>query len=135
MTPKELNDLMQQSAQDAIKIANEEFKIELDFSADSASKVDQIIDLYLQTYQQQVFEDKAVFTICNVYGAYLGESFLKLCGGNWYYDDSNQDAPAIYLMLGEKSYAFAGICYERLMQRSSISIAEYFNQALGQHIN
>lgn len=130
MEQQALNQLMRESATDAVKTSREEFAIELDFSAESISLVDAIILKFLDTFNDQALEDKAVFTICNIYGAYLGEVFRKLAGGQWQYNLQDEEAPSIMLMHQDKTFAFAGICYERLVNDSSASVQRYFNQAL-----
>jgi hypothetical protein len=131
MEQQALNQLMRESADDAIKTSREEFAIELDFSPESIALVDTVILKFLDTYNDQALEDKAVFTICNIYGAYIGETFRKLAGGQWQYNLQDEEAPSIMLMYQEKTFAFAGICYERLVHDSSVSVQHYFNEALG----
>lgn len=131
MEQQALNQLMRESADDAIRTSREEFGIELDYSPDSISLVDTIILKFLDTYNEQALEDKAVFTLCNIYGAYIGETFRKLAGGQWQYNLQNEEAPSIMLMYQEKTFAFAGICYERLVNDSNISVKRYFDEALG----
>lgn len=131
MEQQALNQLMRESADDAIKTTREEFAIELDFSPESIASVDTVISKFLDTYNDQALEDKAVFTICNIYGAYIGETFRKLAGGQWQYNLQDEEAPSIMLMYQEKTFAFAGICYERLVNDSSVSVQRYFNEALG----
>jgi len=131
MEQQALNQLMRESADDAIKTSKEEFAIELDFSPESIALVDTVILKFLDTYNDQALEDKAVFTICNIYGAYIGETFRKLAGGQWQYNLQDEEAPSIMLMYQEKTFAFAGICYERLVNDSSVSVQRYFNEALG----
>ena len=132
MEQQALNQLMRDSANDAITTSQEEFNVQLDYSVDSVAQVDQIILQFLQNYKEQALEDKAVFTICNIYGAYIGETFRKLAGGQWQYNIENEDAPTIMLIFNDKSFAFAGICYERLVNNSKISVKRYFDEALGQ---
>ncbi len=131
MEQQALNQLMRESADDAIKTSREEFAIELDFTPESIALVDTVILKFLDTYNDQALEDKAVFTICNIYGAYIGETFRKLAGGQWQYNLQDEEAPSIMLMYQEKTFAFAGICYERLVNDSSVSVQRYFNEALG----
>ena len=133
MKNEELAQLMKDSANDAVTIANDEFSIPLDYSKQSISLVDDILLSYLKKYQDIALDDKAVFTICNVYGAYVGETFKKLCGGQWFYDESNADAPALFLVIGDHSFAFAGICYQRLVNNGDMTVLEYFEQAISQH--
>jgi hypothetical protein len=132
MEQQALNQLMRDSANDAITTSQEEFNVQLDYSVDSIAQVDQIILQFLENYKEQALEDKAVFTICNIYGAYIGETFRKLAGGQWQYNIENEDAPTIMLIFNDKSFAFAGICYERLVNNSKISVKRYFDEALGQ---
>ena len=129
MQPSQLNDLMQQSARDAVATASEQANISLDYSEDSVRLVDKTIAEILKKFPEESQEDKAVFTICNIFGAYLGEVFKKHHGGQWQYHDEDVNAPSIYLNVDERSYAFAGICYEKLVKNHSISVSKYYEQA------
>jgi hypothetical protein len=131
MEQQALNQLMRESAEDAIKTSREEFGIELDFSSKSIALVDAIISKFLDVYNDQVLEDKTVFTICNMYGAYIGEVFRKLAGGQWEYNLQDEEAPSIMLMYQDKKFAFAGICYERLVNGNNVSVERYFTEAIG----
>lgn len=129
MTREELEQLMADSAKNAVSTTAEEFHIELDFSPESIAKVDDVLLSWIGRYKDQALEDKAVFTLCNIYGAYLGESFRQLIGGEWIYANE-EDAPYVLLEYAGKTYAFAGICYERLVNDSTISVKRYFDQAV-----
>ena len=58
----------------------------------------------------------------------------SLIGGSWRYDESDKTAPYVVLDVGEYSYAFAGICYERLVNDSQITVFAYYEQALSNHL-
>lgn len=130
MTNEELNQLMADSAQNAITTTKEEFDVVLDGNPNSVELIDDVILLWIDKYKEKALEDKTVFTICNIYGAYLGEIFRNLVGGQWRYNDSEPDAPYVLLEYAGKSYAFAGICYQRLVNDSQISVSNYFQQAV-----
>ncbi|MCC2604282.1 hypothetical protein [Planctobacterium marinum] len=130
MTREELDELMQDSARNAVITTRDEFGINLDGSADSIKVIDEVILRWINKYRDQALEDKAVFTLCNIYGAYVGEVFRSTVGGQWSYDESNPDAPYVLLEYGIHSYAFAGVCYQRLVNDSQISVENYFNQAI-----
>lgn len=130
MTREELDELMQDSARNAVITTRDEFGVELDGSPDSIKLVDEVILKWINRYRDQALEDKAVFTLCNIYGAYVGEVFKSTVGGNWAYDDSDPEAPHVLFEYGTHSYAFAGICYQRLVNDSQISVDSYFNQAI-----
>ncbi|WP_100641006.1 hypothetical protein [Alteromonas facilis] len=130
MDQQELNALMADSAKNAVETTHKEFGIDLDGSPDSISQVDDVLLSFLDKYQDSALEDQAVFTLCNIYGAYVGEVFKKSLGGEWRYDVSDPSAPYVVLDYNNRSYAFAGICYERLVNDSTISVKAYFDKAL-----
>jgi hypothetical protein len=130
MSNKELTELMVDSANNAVSTTLSEFNFELDGSVDSISDVDDVILSWIDKYKDRALEDSSVFTICNIYGAYIGEIFRKKVGGHWRYDQSNENAPYVLLEYGDKSYAFAGICYQRLVNDSVISVRDYFDKAV-----
>nr|WP_269468660.1 hypothetical protein [Alteromonas sp. ASW11-130] len=124
---------MKECASDAVQTAEEEFNVKLDLTQDSVANVDDVLLSFVDKYHDKALEDNAVFTICNIYGAYIGEVFKKMIGGTWRYDQSNPDAPFVVLDVNENSYAFSGICYERLVNNSNISVKAYFDKALANH--
>jgi len=130
MELEELNGLMQDSAKNAVVSTNNEFGLALDGSVESIAIVDDALLSYLDKYQDSALEDEAVFTLCNIYGAYIGEIFKSVIGGQWRYDDSDAKAPYVVLDYAGHSYAFAGICYQRLVNDSTISVKEYFDKAV-----
>ena len=133
MQQSELDELMKSSAADAVITSKEEFDLELSYTPESITLVDDILLAFIDKYHDQVLEDQAVFTICNIFGAYTGEVFKQLVGGEWRYDQSNPDAPYMVLAYANNSYAFAGICYERLVNDSQVSVKAYFDQACNHH--
>ncbi|BCO19245.1 hypothetical protein LHL20_16845 [Alteromonas sp. McT4-15] len=133
MSPEELNKLMSDCAKDAVVASSTEFDITLDNSPDSVRLVDDILLSFIDKYHDQALEDEAVFTICNIFGAYIGEVLKTQIGGEWVYDQSNPNAPTVFLKVGENTYAFAGICYERLVNDSQVSVFAYYEQALNNH--
>ena len=130
MNNDELQRLMNDSANDAIEVSKEEFNVDLDYSHESIQEIDRLFSSFKETFKEQVLEDKAIFTLCNIYGAYIGEVFKKLADGYWIYDESEQDAPTIFLKVDEHTYAFAGICYENLVNDNEMSVKSYFDAAL-----
>ncbi|AWL12201.1 hypothetical protein HMF8227_01728 [Saliniradius amylolyticus] len=130
MTREELESLMVDSAHNAVTTTREEFGIELDFSQDSINQVDEVLLRWLERYKSEALEEQAVFTLCNIYGAYVGEVFRKHIGGHWVYDDTNPDAPTIMLEYAGKTYAFAATCYQRLVNDNQISVQKYYELAV-----
>tara|TARA_Y100000780_G_scaffold75307_1_gene67676 strand:- start:14855 stop:15268 length:414 start_codon:yes stop_codon:yes gene_type:complete len=133
MSPDELNKLMSDCAKDAAVTAADEFNIVLDNSPESVALVDDVLLSFVDKYHDLALEDEAVFTICNIFGAYIGEILKAQLDGEWIYDQSNPKAPTVFLKVGENTYALAGICYERLVNDSQISVFAYYEQALANH--
>ncbi|AWB67237.1 hypothetical protein C2869_12660 [Saccharobesus litoralis] len=131
MKQVEIAQLMADSAQDAIKFANDEFQVKLDETIESIAIIDELILNCLPLLNNESEKDKIIFTVCNMFGAYLGEVFIKYIGGQWIYDDSNPDAPSTYLSFNGKTFAFAGICYQRLINDQTVSVRKYFELAQG----
>ena len=134
MTSAELTDLMIDSAKNAVTTTIEEFNIALDGTDQSIDLVDDVILCWLGRYKDQALEESAVFTICNIYGAYVGEIFRNKVGGNWTYDESDTTAPYVVLNYAGNNYPFAGICYQRLVNDSQISVRSYYDQALANNL-
>ncbi|BFT30236.1 hypothetical protein D210916BOD24_14120 [Alteromonas sp. D210916BOD_24] len=130
MSPEEINKLMSECANDAVSAASSEFDITLDHSPASVALVDKILLEYVERYHDKALEDEAVFTICNIYGAYVGEILKAQVGGSWIYDQTNPEAPSVFLQVGENTYAFAGICFERMVNDSKVSVNAYYEIAL-----
>ncbi|WP_394220365.1 hypothetical protein [Alteromonas gracilis] len=133
MTPDELNKLMADCASDAVATAAEEFNIVLDHSPASVELIDDVLLSFVDKYHDQALEDQAVFTICNIFGAYVGEILKAQLSGEWVYDQTDPNAPSVFLKVGDNTYAFAGICYERLVNDSQVSVNAYYQQALSNH--
>lgn len=130
MSREELTELMVDCAQNAVITTQQEFNLDLDGTDQSLELVDEVILGWLARYRNQALEENAIFTICNIYGAYVGEIFRKKVGGNWNYDVSNPDAPYVVLEYAGNTFAFPGICYQRLVNDSEVSVKSYFEQAV-----
>ncbi|MCC5855614.1 MAG: hypothetical protein JJU10_08060 [Idiomarina sp.] len=126
----ELQQLMLESAADAVKFAQEEFSVPLDQSPESIAAVDDLILAVRERYQNDVHDSKVIFTLCNLFGAYIGEVFRTRYGGTWVYDDGDKDAPAVFLAIGEYTFAFAGIVYQRLVNDQTLSTRLYYEEAV-----
>jgi hypothetical protein len=72
-----------------------------------------------------------LFTICSILGAFIGEIFKATAGGEWFMDESVPDAPFVVLNYAGKSFPFASICYEKIVNKPEVSIAKYYELALG----
>src|SRR5690554_5624275 len=104
----ELKQLMKDTAADASAYAAEEFTVTLDQSEASLETVDDLLLQAREKYGQDLHNSKVIFTLCNMFGAYVGEIFRNQYGGTWLYDDADSQAPSVYLQHGKYTFAFAG---------------------------
>lgn len=131
---EELQQLMQDSAQDAIAYAAEEFAIQLDQSEASIELIDSLILQARNKYGASVQDSKIIFTLCNMLGAYVGEVFRRQYAGEWIYDETDPSAPSVFLKHGQYTFAFAGIIYQRLINDQTLSVRLYYQESVSNAI-
>lgn len=129
MEQQEIEKIMKSSAQEAIDMAKNELKLELDGTFSSLAVVDNIIAQYALGHQREKLSDEHVFTICNLFGGYLGEVFIEHVGGQWIYDNSVEDEPFVAVAFNDKSFAFPGVCYQKLVNDNAVSVQRYYELA------
>ncbi|KMT66586.1 hypothetical protein [Catenovulum maritimum] len=130
MNQAEITKLMEESSQDAVQYIKSEYDVELDFSLESISLIDKAILWSMAKLKDEQDKEKFIFVVCNMFGAYIGETFKKHIGGEWLYDETDPEAPSVYLAFSGKTYAFAGICYEKLINDVNTSVKKYFDLAI-----
>ena len=129
MDKNELTELMLASAQDAVVFAQQQFQLTLDYSTESVSKVDQLLDELAVKHRQKPLPDAEIFTLSNIFGAYLGQIFLKTIGGEWFYQQANEQAPFVTLNYGNHEYPFASVVYHKLVVNAEVRLKEYLRLA------
>lgn len=126
MQNSDLSQLMQQAADDAVTYSQQEYQITLDRSIDSLQQIDSILS---QLHQQQ-HSAEVLFTVSNIFGAYIGEAFIANVGGAWRNNETDSTAPFIYIQLADKEFPFASVCYHKITHDNSISLYDYVMQAM-----
>lgn len=83
-----LHEVMQAYADDAVKYAKNKFGIVLDYSEQSLVNVDALLSA--MTSQGLLTKDElsaeqqdGIWTLCNVFGGYVGAVIIKHIGGQW----------------------------------------------------
>lgn len=130
-TTEELNKLMADASKDAVAFINEQFERQITLSQDDLDMVDNVITKLAIEHLQTPLNNEKLYTICSIMGAFVGEVFKDIVGGEWFMDESVPDAPFVVLNYAGKSFPFASICYEKLVNDQSISVAKYYELALG----
>lgn len=83
--------VMQANAEQAVRHAREQFKWELDFSPASLERVDRIVDVLHVELPRSLLAravkgpalDAEVWAMAKMWGAYVGETLRRQCGGRW----------------------------------------------------
>jgi len=132
MNTEELNQLMKQLQGDAVVFAKNDYDLQLTSDVADISKVDTIISA-LKERNSASFKDKELFTLSNVFGAYVGEVVRNAVGGSWLYDTSDEQAPAVRLIIDSSDYPFASVIYQHLTGSPDVSIQDYAQNAIARH--
>lgn len=131
MDEKESQALMKDLANDAVTFADSEFGVELNFSADSIPSVYQLIVKLREQFQSDLADEKTIYTLSNILGAYCGECFIKQYGGSWLIEDDGEKN-MIYLQKGALTFPFPGVVYFNMVDADSLPIDEYYREAAQQ---
>tara|TARA_R110002126_G_scaffold199679_2_gene347355 strand:+ start:9724 stop:10131 length:408 start_codon:yes stop_codon:yes gene_type:complete len=129
MQPNDINKLMQDAAQDAVTYVEDQHQLQLDFTISSLASVDTVLTTLHQQQAQQSHSAELLFTLSNIIGAYIGEVFIANYGGYWHSNTADSAAPYISVHLSDKEFPFASVCYHKITQDNSISVADYVKQA------
>jgi hypothetical protein len=127
---KQLNQLMLDSAEDAVKYVKHisDKDIKLDYAG--LGELDLVLDELAKENAMTPLEDKVLFTVSTMFGAFIGELFKIEAGGEWFMDESDPKAPFIVLNYAGRAYPFASVCFEKIVNNSEISACRYFELAL-----
>ncbi|CAM3908056.1 hypothetical protein [Rheinheimera salexigens] len=126
----DISKLMQESANDAVIYCQQEHKITLDRSIESLQQLDKILAKFHQQEQQKPHDAEILFTISNMFAAYIGEVFIANVGGSWANNETDAKAPFIYIQFADKEFPFASVCYHKIMHDNTISVYDYVMQAM-----
>ncbi len=127
----ELQQLMLDSATEAVQYAETTHQQHLDFSKESAGQLDAILTKLHHEHKQQAISNEHLFTLSHLFGAYLGQIFQQKVGGEWVQLQLGDDnSPVICLCHNDKEFPFASVCYNKIVNDVSLSLSYYLNQAL-----
>jgi len=130
MNPNELSELMLQSAKDAVSYAQEDHQVTLDLSLESLPLVDVLLSSIAHQQQKQRMSDAHMFALCNIFGAYLGQVFLSVVGGQWVHQTGDETAPYVSLNYNNKEFPLASLVYHKVTKNPDLSVNDYVRQAI-----
>lgn len=124
-----LNETMQAASQDAIVFAQEIMGFTLDKSLDSLYLIDALLLQLKEQHLLKNFTAAELFTLSSIFGAYVGELFIKHRAGEWFYDESKAEEPYTAVKVQDKDFPFASICYHQIVNKPQMSLSAYFEKA------
>ncbi len=130
MNHTELTELMRQSAQDAAAYAKDEHQLVLDFTLESLPLVDVLLSTVAHQQQKQRMSDAHMFALCNIFGAYLGQVFVSVVGGEWVHQTADESAPYVSLNYNNKEFPLASLVYHKVTKNPDLSVNDYVRQAI-----
>lgn len=130
ITNTELTTLMQQSAADAVQFAADEYQIALDCSLESLPLVDTILQQLNHHHRQNRLSEEHLFTLANIFGAYLGQIFISVVGGEWMHQKAVEDAPYVSLNYNNREFPLASLCFHKIVKDPDLSVRDYIRQAI-----
>lgn len=130
MLNTELTELMQQSAKDAVSYARDEHQVELDLTLESLPLVDVLLTSIFHQQQKQRMSDAHMFALCNIFGAYLGQVFISVVGGEWVHQTADESAPYVSLNYNNKEFPLASLVYHKVTKNPDLSVKDYISQAI-----
>ncbi len=129
ITIEQLNTLMAVSAKDAMKYIESIHGLHVEMDESALVTIDTVLAKLATEHAQTPMKNEHVFTVTSIFGALAGEIFKKHIGGEWFQDSSDEKAPFIVLNYAGKSFPFASVCYQKLVNSPEISVAKYYELA------
>lgn len=130
MTKPTVTDMMRAYAEDAIDFANQ-LNIELDFSEESLNKLDLILQQFhdgipkgLKKLFKKGPSEEQIAQMSKMWGGYLGETIIRMFGGEWIMSKTFENAIAIQVQ-GTEIYPPAKT-YKRIVNGQEDNIVNYY---------
>jgi hypothetical protein len=134
LTPTEQ---MQAIADDAVRMAEEQFGINLDFSGDSIAALEELLDELRASFKKD--EDgqlalshktqQQISVASSLFGAYLGEVLRRQFSGEWVVEPA-PDAPVVALKVGNELLFPPTRVFQRLLEGVQQSVWDYYQFAV-----
>lgn len=132
-----LDEMIDELAQAAVHLANEHFRINLDFSEESLQQVETILDTYHKALPKGMMlvvgrvlkrapSDEAVRRMALVWGGYIGEVIRRRWGGEWTTEPNAPVGTALTLRVHEVEIFPPGKAYKRLTNGPEDNVWYYY---------
>lgn len=118
-------------AAQAVALARDEFKLELDYGLESLAKLDEILEQFHQRHLRHPIEDRDLSKIVLIWGGYLGMTLQKAKGGVWESDSLLAGKNTYPLRLGESEAVPVMWCLRRIRKGQAARLTELVDGFLG----
>jgi hypothetical protein len=123
----DLDALMIAHADDAVRRAEDEFAIRLDFSADSVRQVEAILGRLHERHRQEPLGEVGLGREARLWGAYLGAVIKRLRHGTWRKDSAAGGEGSLPLVFGKQDETFpCAWAYKRIANGDEDNVAVKF---------
>ncbi len=119
---KGLEERMQAFAKQAVSLAKAEHQCHLDYSLDSISLVDRILEKIHARHQDSAIPERELSRIVLTWGGYLGTVLKRNYGGSWQADSSTAGQSTYPFLCNEREAVPVMWCLQRIRHGSSASV-------------
>lgn len=127
---KGLEKRMQEFANQAVEVALSEYRSNLDYSVESLSAVDRILETIHLRHKESAIPERELSRIVLTWGGYLGTVLKKRLGGNWQTNSSTAGNNTYPLHCKSREAIPVMWCLQRIRRGSSASIIVKTNEFL-----
>jgi hypothetical protein len=115
---------MEGFAEQAVQIAKDEFRLELDYTLDTVSKLDGILEQFHQRHRSRPIVESDLSRLVLVWGGYLGTVLQRLRGGVWESDSLIAGNNTYPLRFGAREAVPIMWCLRKIRRGSEISLEQ-----------
>lgn len=120
-------------ADDAIRLAHEQYAVELDYSGESVAAVEEVLDHFRDSLpkakDRALTLDRAarreISTMASLFGAYIGEVLRSEFGGEWRVQRSDEGEEVV-LAVKDEVLQPPGRVFQRLLEGSERDVWNYY---------
>ena len=127
---KGLERRMQEFAIQAVEVASEEHQTNLDYSLESISAVDRILEKFHLQHRNTAIPERELSRIVLTWGGYIGTVLKKRVGGQWQSNSPTAGSNTYPLQYNGYEAIPVMWCLQRIRRGSSASIVEKSNEFL-----
>jgi hypothetical protein len=118
----DINAEMRRLADYAVRTAKERYNLDLDYSDQSISRLETILEKIYWGFSDRREEGEGglVYSTATIWGSYLGEFMIRRWGGNWFLKDSKP-----LVVIKEIEFAPIRLVYQKILGSARDKVGDY----------